>query len=129
MGSSTEASASNSAAAPTNAVALSGMQAKLVKSNGDKDARVNHIQPHANVVHALFDFDASDPTDLSFVKGDIIHVTAFESRNHDGQVHEGWWEGECKGKQGMFPANYVEKLDFSGSLEIGGHHVVVDVAP
>ena len=103
-----------------------------MQKNGDKDGnRFGPIPPHANVVHALFDFDAPDPADLPFSKGDIIHVTAFESRNHDGEVHQGWWEGECKGKQGMFPANHVEKLDFSGSLEIGGHHVdvAVDVAP
>ena len=24
------------------------------------------------------------------------------------QVDEGWWRGECRGRVGLFPANYVE---------------------
>ena len=27
------------------------------------------------------------------------------------QVDEGWWIGECRGKFGLFPANYVETLN------------------
>ncbi len=24
------------------------------------------------------------------------------------QIDEGWWRGECRGRAGLFPANYVE---------------------
>ena len=40
--------------------------------------------------------------DLSFAEGDIISVT-----KADGE----WWEGQCKGDAGLFPANYVKKKE------------------
>ena len=27
------------------------------------------------------------------------------------QVDEGWWRGSCRGKSGLFPANYVELIN------------------
>ena len=53
-------------------------------------------------VRALFDFHATDPDELTFRKGDIIAV--LES------VYKDWWKGLLKGKTGIFPLNYVEKL-------------------
>lgn len=26
------------------------------------------------------------------------------------QIDEGWWQGSCRGKVGLFPANYVELI-------------------
>merc|ERR1712137_245637 len=49
---------------------------------------------------ALYEYVAADATELSFAVGDIINVTK--------QDASGWWEGENKGKHGMFPGNYVE---------------------
>jgi len=49
---------------------------------------------------ALYEYQAADATELSFAVGDIINVTK--------QDASGWWEGENKGKHGMFPGNYVE---------------------
>jgi len=40
--------------------------------------------------------------EISFDPNDII--TNIE------MVDEGWWIGECRGKFGLFPANYVETL-------------------
>ena len=51
---------------------------------------------------ALFDYAAADATELGFSVGDIITVTKQDS--------SGWWEGELKGKHGMFPGNYVELI-------------------
>nr|KAJ3414947.1 SH3 domain-containing YSC84-like protein 1 [Polyrhizophydium stewartii] len=51
---------------------------------------------------ALFDFVGEQPTDLSFRAGDIITVT----KRTD--TAEGWWTGECNGRKGDFPGNYVE---------------------
>merc|ERR1712232_424038 len=51
---------------------------------------------------ALYEYAAADATELSFAVGDIIKVTK--------QDDSGWWEGENKGKFGMFPGNYVELI-------------------
>ncbi|KAK0628719.1 hypothetical protein B0T17DRAFT_523558 [Bombardia bombarda] len=53
-------------------------------------------------VRALFDFVPSEPGELEFKKGDVIAV--LES------VYKDWWRGSLKGKTGIFPLNYVEKL-------------------
>ncbi|RDW85735.1 hypothetical protein BP5796_04060 [Coleophoma crateriformis] len=53
-------------------------------------------------VRALFDFQATDPDELNFRKGDVIAV--IES------VYKDWWKGLLRGQTGIFPLNYVEKL-------------------
>ncbi|KAF8656795.1 hypothetical protein AX16_002347 [Volvariella volvacea WC 439] len=40
--------------------------------------------------------------DLSFKEGDIIDIVE--------ETNEHWWVGRVNGKQGLFPANYVEKI-------------------
>ncbi|XDV54673.1 hypothetical protein PO909_022907 [Leuciscus waleckii] len=52
---------------------------------------------------ALYDYQASDDTEISFDPDDII--TGIE------MIDEGWWRGYSPdGHNGMFPANYVELL-------------------
>ncbi|KFZ13339.1 hypothetical protein V502_06668 [Pseudogymnoascus sp. VKM F-4520 (FW-2644)] len=51
---------------------------------------------------ALFTFDADQPGDLGFKKGDIITVTKKTEKAED------WWTGTLNGKSGIFPSNYVE---------------------
>lgn len=53
-------------------------------------------------VRALYDFAPSEAGELEFKKGDVIAV--LES------VYKDWWRGSLKGKTGIFPLNYVEKL-------------------
>jgi signal transducing adaptor molecule len=53
-------------------------------------------------VRALYDFNPSEPGELQFRKGDIISV--LES------VYKDWWKGSLHGQTGIFPLNYVEKL-------------------
>ena len=53
-------------------------------------------------VRALYDFAPSEPGELEFKKGDVIAV--LES------VYKDWWRGSLRGKTGIFPLNYVEKL-------------------
>lgn len=53
-------------------------------------------------VRALYDFVPSEDGELEFKKGDVIAV--LES------VYKDWWRGSLKGKTGIFPLNYVEKL-------------------
>ncbi|XP_041439068.1 rho guanine nucleotide exchange factor 7 S homeolog isoform X10 [Xenopus laevis] len=60
---------------------------------------------HHMVVRAKFNFQQTNEDELSFNKGDIIHVT----RQEDG----GWWEGTHSGKTGWFPSNYVREVKSS----------------
>lgn len=53
-------------------------------------------------VRALYDFAPSEPGELAFQRGDIIAV--LES------VYKDWWKGSLRGQTGIFPLNYVEKL-------------------
>jgi signal transducing adaptor molecule len=53
-------------------------------------------------VRALYDFTSTESEELEFKKGDVIAV--LES------VYKDWWRGSLKGKTGIFPLNYVEKL-------------------
>ncbi|KAI0636174.1 SH3 domain-containing protein [Trametes polyzona] len=47
--------------------------------------------------------DGREPNDLSFSAGEIVEIV--DETNAD------WWTGKCRGKQGLFPSNYVELLD------------------
>ncbi|XP_023674090.2 uncharacterized protein [Paramormyrops kingsleyae] len=60
--------------------------------------------PHGQMcVRALYDYQAEDETELSLEPGDII--SAVET------VDKSWWRGCSKdGRQGLFPANYVETI-------------------
>lgn len=53
-------------------------------------------------VTALYDFAGEQPTDLSFSKGDRIAVVKKTRSTND------WWTGRLSGKEGSFPANYVQ---------------------
>lgn len=51
---------------------------------------------------AMFTFDADQPGDLGFKKGDIIQVIKKTESTND------WWTGSLNGRTGIFPSNYVE---------------------
>lgn len=55
-----------------------------------------------NRVRAIYDFQPTEPGELAFAKGDVIAV--LES------VYKDWWKGSLRGDTGIFPLNYVEKL-------------------
>ncbi|KAI8059978.1 uncharacterized protein B0P05DRAFT_558265 [Gilbertella persicaria] len=55
-------------------------------------------------VEALYDYHGQDPvTDLSFRSGDMIALTEL--------VNNDWWKGTLNGKTGIFPSNYVKRLE------------------
>ena len=61
-------------------------------------------------VVAIFDFEAQEPTDLGFRKGEEIEVLKKEGD---------WWSGRIGSRVGTFPFNYVkvpEKMDDSDPL-------------
>ncbi len=49
---------------------------------------------------ALFDYQALDFDEISF--------DPYEQITNIKMIDEGWWRGECRGKTGLFPANYVK---------------------
>ncbi|KAF7664302.1 hypothetical protein LDENG_00181990 [Lucifuga dentata] len=54
-------------------------------------------------VRALYDYQAEDESEISFEPGDIIKDVE--------TVDKAWWRGWNKdGRQGLFPANYVETI-------------------
>ncbi|XP_041115406.1 rho guanine nucleotide exchange factor 7-like isoform X3 [Polyodon spathula] len=57
---------------------------------------------HQLVVKARFNFQQTNEDELSFAKGEIIHVLRVEEG--------GWWEGTLNGKSGWFPSNYVREV-------------------
>uniref|UniRef100_A0AAR5QBU5 Intersectin-1 n=1 Tax=Dendroctonus ponderosae TaxID=77166 RepID=A0AAR5QBU5_DENPD len=61
-------------------------------------------------VVALYPYTANNPDELSFLKDDIINVTAREE--------EAWWRGEVNGVSGLFPSNYVAPLQ-QNQLPVG----------
>ncbi|KYM95106.1 Myosin-Ie, partial [Cyphomyrmex costatus] len=58
--------------------------------------------PSLPKVKALYNYEPKDLDELGLKEGDIVEVL----KKHEG----GWWHGRLKGKTGLFPANYVEKI-------------------
>ncbi|KAG0348999.1 hypothetical protein BG004_002857 [Podila humilis] len=71
-------------------------------SSGSRAPPPPPISSKPDTVTAMFDFGGEQATDLSFKKGDIITVVKKTPSKND------WWTGRCQGRQGQFPANYVE---------------------
>jgi len=59
-------------------------------------------KPAAQIVVALYDFDAQADGDLSFKTGDRIEIIEKSDSTDD------WWTGKLNGRQGVFPGNYVQ---------------------
>ncbi|XP_070553885.1 SH3 domain-containing protein 19-like isoform X2 [Ptychodera flava] len=55
-----------------------------------------------NLVTALYDFEGTDNTELTFKTGDKIKVT--------NQVNADWLVGEMYGKSGRFPSNFIDRV-------------------
>ncbi|KAI0299289.1 hypothetical protein BC826DRAFT_906506 [Russula brevipes] len=53
-------------------------------------------------VRALHTFHPTEPNELAFEQGDIIKVVNREYKD--------WWRGQIRGRTGIFPVNYVERL-------------------
>uniref|UniRef100_A0A8C8H1Q1 SH3 domain-containing protein n=1 Tax=Oncorhynchus tshawytscha TaxID=74940 RepID=A0A8C8H1Q1_ONCTS len=55
-----------------------------------------------NQLMALHSYESSTPEDLEFHQGDTILLLC--------KVNEDWFEGQCNGKVGIFPASFVEEV-------------------
>lgn len=69
----------------------------------DSDSQSTSSQSSANEVIVLYTFNAEMNTDLSLVEGDRVQVTAMVE---GGQ----WLLGQCGGRSGQFPANFVDRI-------------------
>ncbi|XP_041845286.1 F-BAR and double SH3 domains protein 1-like [Melanotaenia boesemani] len=59
---------------------------------------------HRGVVRALYSYQAQSAEELSFQEGALIHLI----RCQQGEVDDGFWEGELNGRIGVFPSSMVE---------------------
>ncbi|XP_054636112.1 sorbin and SH3 domain-containing protein 2 isoform X4 [Dunckerocampus dactyliophorus] len=54
---------------------------------------------------AIYDFKAQTAKELTFKKGDAVNIIR--------QIDNNWYEGEHRGRVGIFPISYVEKMPSS----------------
>ncbi|XP_063001784.1 unconventional myosin-Ie-like [Elgaria multicarinata webbii] len=59
-------------------------------------------QPRLPQCRALYAYDAQDTDELSFNADDFIEIIKEDP--------SGWWQGRIRGKEGLFPGNYVQKI-------------------
>jgi hypothetical protein len=65
-------------------------------------ARPSASSLSSNQAVALFTFDAAQPGDLGFKKGEVITIVKRTENATD------WWTGRIGDREGIFPSNYVE---------------------
>ena len=51
---------------------------------------------------AIYTYSSAEPGDLNFAQNEVITVTKKEAD---------WWTGSIGDRTGIFPANYVKKLE------------------
>ncbi|NXM76018.1 HCLS1 protein, partial [Serilophus lunatus] len=73
----------------------------LGEDGGNMD-RVYEGQGPGTCAVALYDYQGEGDDEISFDPDDTI--------THIEMVDEGWWRGQCHGRFGLFPANYVKLL-------------------
>ena len=54
-------------------------------------------------MEAIYDYTKEKEDELTFTEGDIIYVK--------NKFTDGWHEGVCNGKLGLFPADYAVVLE------------------
>ncbi|KAM6100974.1 hematopoietic lineage cell-specific protein-like [Pterocles gutturalis] len=68
---------------------------------GETD-NVYEVESPGTCAVALYDYQGEGDDEISFDPDDTI--------THIEMVDEGWWRGQCRGRVGLFPANYVKLL-------------------
>lgn len=74
-----------------------------VKSSFQKFIVFIRLYCFAEKYVALYPYQSAEPDDLCFDQNDIIKVI-----KKDGE----WWTGVLNGKTGVFPSNYVQKMEY-----------------
>ncbi|KFU91640.1 Hematopoietic lineage cell-specific protein [Chaetura pelagica] len=70
--------------------------------DGGETDNVYAVENNGTCAVALYDYQGEGDDEISFDPDDTI--------THIEMVDEGWWRGQCRGKVGLFPANYVRLL-------------------
>ncbi|NXG72697.1 HCLS1 protein, partial [Baryphthengus martii] len=70
--------------------------------DGGETDNVYEVESPGTCAVALYDYQGDGDDEISFDPDDTI--------SHIEMVDEGWWRGQCRGKVGLFPANYVRLL-------------------
>ncbi|KAJ6014751.1 hypothetical protein N7540_009342 [Penicillium herquei] len=65
-------------------------------------AKPSHLSKQVETVTALYDYEAQAHGDLGFSAGDVIEITHRTDNTNE------WWTGKTGGREGQFPANYVQ---------------------
>lgn len=85
---------------------MSGMQRKKSISQRPPPAPSSRPKPQARPqgprCRALYQYFGQDVDEISFEVNDIIELLS--------EDQSGWWRGRIRGKEGLFPGNYVEKI-------------------
>ncbi|OWK57243.1 Neutrophil cytosol factor 2 [Lonchura striata] len=68
---------------------------------GESPQEATPAETGPNHVVAQYSYEATQPEDLEFQAGDTILVLS--------KVNEDWFEGECKGRTGIFPSAFVQQ--------------------
>ncbi|KAG9035607.1 hypothetical protein FRB95_011013 [Tulasnella sp. JGI-2019a] len=71
-----------------------------VPNDAEEDADQPDLQTF--FVRAIYDYQSSDASSLSFQRGALIEVLT--------QLESGWWDGLLGDERGWFPSNYVEPV-------------------
>jgi son of sevenless-like protein len=67
-------------------------------------------------VRAIYDYQSSDPSSLSFQRDSVIEVLT--------RLDSGWWDGLLGEERGWFPSNYVTIVSLE---EAEAEHSTMDV--
>ncbi|KAJ5220242.1 BAR adaptor protein [Penicillium chermesinum] len=62
----------------------------------------SHLHTATETVTALYDYEAQAHGDLGFLAGDVIEIVHRTDNTNE------WWTGRLDGREGQFPANYVQ---------------------
>ena len=68
-------------------------------------------------VRALHGFEPTEPNELAFDKGDVIKVVNREYKD--------WWRGQLRGRTGIFPVNYVVRLQLTSTPAFSSAYVLM----
>uniref|UniRef100_A0A7S2W4J2 SH3 domain-containing protein n=1 Tax=Rhizochromulina marina TaxID=1034831 RepID=A0A7S2W4J2_9STRA len=106
--SSNDSKAGNGAANSTTSSTLAGKSSTRAPTSGGSRRGSAKSSKSRMRVRALFDFPGVQDGDLSFKEGDVFEADEKEFRTNEKD--SGWVTGWHKGKHGVFPSNYVQRL-------------------
>ncbi|XP_014879210.1 unconventional myosin-If-like, partial [Poecilia latipinna] len=81
---------------------MSGKQRKRSISHRPPPAPKPQPRPQGPRCRALYQYIGQDTDEISFEANDVFDLVKEDP--------SGWWTGRIRGREGLFPGNYVEKI-------------------